>query len=250
MSVMSWQRDWNCGHPGSKVLGQSGPLYLAAGWFAGHGTRHVGKCGFSNPRLLLVGSSTVQGGYLSFVFRRWSAARFSCVLFSFFRGICWRRCGFVRGVLPAPGWWSGRCLVWRISWFLGHATYIKVLEEISEIYNVIWNSGMSGFLFFSVLKSIIKYLQRRNSNYWHMESSRQMLPQIFKRTWTEINDVHCLGFGQYLGLKMKASFGTVATWPSPVLAFNHRDASGPHDMSEQMHWHTGIPEDSLILCIL
>jgi hypothetical protein len=40
---------------------------------------------------------------------------------------------------------------------------------------------------------------------------------------------------QYLGLKMKASFGTVATWPSPVVAFNHRDASGPHDMSEQMH---------------
>jgi hypothetical protein len=25
---------------------------------------------------------------------------------------------------------------------------------------------------------------------------------------------------QYLGLKVKASFGTVATWPSPALAFN------------------------------
>lgn len=31
----------------------------------------------------------------------------------------------------------------RISWFLGHTTYIKVLEKILEVYKVNWNNGMS-----------------------------------------------------------------------------------------------------------
>jgi hypothetical protein len=46
--------------------------------------------------------------------------------------------------------------------------------------------------------------------------------KIYKRVWTEIDDVLCQGFGLGTGSGWEniASFISTATWPDPVLASN------------------------------
>ena len=74
--------------------------------------------------------------------------------------------------------------------------------------------------------SRIYSIEIRIVDIWNLQG--KCYHKYIKRTRTEINDVLCQGFGQYLVLEIKASFETVATWPGPVLASNHMIASGPH----------------------